>query len=176
MNEPAQTPAVFHEALLEKLQPRLYGYILSLTASPVDAKDVLQETNCVILNKLGEFKQPDKFDAWAFKIAYFQTLSFLQKKSRSKLVFNEKLLDTLASESEAIDSEIEIRIGQLDKCLSKLQDRTRTIICDYYFENLSTKDIGKKRNLTPNHVAQLLHRARKALYNCILKLDKTNHG
>lgn len=142
----------------------------------MDAKDVLQETNCVILNKLGEFKQPNKFDAWAFKIAYFQTLSFLQKRSRSKFVFNEELLDTLSTESESIDSEIEMRIRHLDSCLSKLQDRTRTIVCDYYFENLSTKEIAKKRNLTTNHVAQLLHRARNALYDCILKLDNTNHG
>ncbi len=176
LNENAKNPVIFHETLLENLQPRLYGYILSLTANPTDAKDVLQETNCVILGKLGDFGQSGKFDAWAFKIAYFQTLSFLQKRSRRKVVFNDELLDSIAAESESIDSEIDFRIGRLDSCLSKLQDRTRTIVCDYYFENLSIKEIAKKRNLKPNHIAQLLHRARRALHDCILKKDYSNHG
>lgn len=175
MNEIAKTAVIFYETLLEKLQPRLYGYILSLTANPIDAKDILQEANSVILSKLSEFKHPNNFDAWAYKIAYFQSLSYFQKKSKSEAIFSDALMDTIASETESIDSQVELKIQNLEICLSKLSWRARTLVGDYYFENLSIKEIAKKRNLKTNHIAQLLYRARKALFQCITKSETTSH-
>ena len=174
MNENAQ-PIDFYEELLERLQPRLYGYILSLTASPADAKDVLQESNRVILDKIGEFQQPNKFDAWTYKIAYYQSLSFLQKRKRSKLVFNNDLLQTIADETEEIDTRIEVRLTRLDRCLAQLQDRTHAIVSDYYYRNLSIKQIAAERTLKTNHIAQVLFRARKALFQCMTELETDTH-
>ncbi len=174
MNEPTQ-PIQFYEELLERLQPRLSGYILSLTASPSDVDDIRQETNHVLLSKMGDFKQPGNFDAWAFKIAYFQSLSFLQKRSRSKLAFNETLLKTIADEYATPDNEIEKRINHLERCLSQLQDRTRSIVNEYYFHNRSINEIAGSFSLKPNHVAQVLYRARKALFKCIIETETNRH-
>ncbi len=174
MNENTQ-PISFHEELLEQLQPRLYGYILSLIANPSDSKDVLQESNRVILAKIVDFKHPNKFDAWAFKIAYYQSLSFLQKRKSNQLTFDASLLETIAHESEAIDSKTEEKLSNLERCLSQLQDRTRTIVSDYYFHNNPIKQIARERNLKINHVAQVLFRARKALFTCITEMETKNH-
>ena len=174
MNENAQ-PINFHEELLERIQPRLYGYILSLVASPADAKDVLQESNRVVLAKIDTFQQPDKFDAWAYRIAYYQSLSFLQKRKRSRLSFNDDLLQTLADETEKTDTRIEGNLARLERCLTQLQDRTRSIVSDYYYENLSVKEIAANRSLKANHVAQVLFRARKALFQCITQQETDIH-
>lgn len=174
MNENAQ-PINFYEELLERIQPRLYGYILSLVASPTDAKDVLQESNRVVLAKIDTFQQPEKFDAWVYRIAYYQSLSFLQKRKRSRLSFNDDLLQTLADEAEKKDSRIEGDLARLESCLTQLQDRTRAIVSDYYYENLSVKEIAARRSLKANHVAQVLFRARKALYQCITQQETDIH-
>ena len=174
MNENPQ-PIDFYEELLGRLQPRLYGYILSLTASPADAKDVLQESNRVILDKIGEFQQPNKFDAWAYKIAYFQSLSFLQKRNRSKLVFGDDLLQNIAHENEAADTKIEAKLQRLEGCLAQLQYRTRSIVSDYYYRNLSIKRIADERTLKANHIAQVLFRARKALFQCMTEPETDTH-
>ncbi len=174
MNDNAQ-PIIFHEELLERLQPRLFGYILSLTASPTDAKDVLQESNQVILNKIGEFKRPNKFDAWAFKIAYFQSLSFLQKRKRSKISFNSELLQNIADEAESTDTRLEGKLTRLERCLSQLQDKTRAIVSAFYYENQSIKQIASERSLKTNHVAQILFRARKALFQCMTEQETETH-
>ncbi len=174
MNENPQ-PINFYEELLKQLQPRLYGYILSLVASPNDAKDVLQESNRVILAKIDRFEKSEKFDAWAYRIGYYQSLSFLQKRNRSRLSFNDELLQTLADETEQTDARIESQLNRLERCLGQLQDRTRTIVSDYYYENQSVKEIAANRALKPNHVAQVLFRARKALFQCITQRETDNH-
>jgi|TARA_B110000037_G_C17122522_1_gene506490 RNA polymerase sigma-70 factor (ECF subfamily) len=174
LNSNAQ-PIDFYEELLGRLQPRLYGYILSMTASPTDAKDVLQESNRVIIDKIGEFQQPNKFDAWAYKIAYYQSLAFLQKRKRNKIIFNDDLLQNIADETESADTRIEGRLNQLETCLAQLHDRTRVIVSDYYYRNLSIKQIAEERTLKTNHIAQVLFRARKALFQCMTKQETDTH-
>lgn len=152
-----------------QLQPRLYGYIMGLLASPSDAQDVLQETNKTILAKLNEFKQPGSFSAWAHKFAYFQCLAFRKKHQRNKLHFETELVEELAEAAQPIDELAEKNLPLLSVCLEKLQPKSRAIVADYYYDCLSIKEIAEDRNLKGNHVAQILFRARKALFECIQK-------
>jgi RNA polymerase sigma-70 factor (ECF subfamily) len=152
-----------------QLQPRLFGYILGLLANPTDAKDVLQETNQAILAKMDEFQQPGSFSAWSHKFAYFQCLAFRKKTQRSKLHFETELLEELAEVAEPVDESTEQNLPLLSVCLNRLQSKTRAIVADYYYEHLSVNDIAVDRDLKPNHVAQILFRARKALFECIQK-------
>ncbi len=164
-----EQPIQFHEELLIQLQPRLFGYILGLLASPTDAKDVLQETNKVILAKMDEFQQPGSFSAWAHKFAYFQCLAFRKKHQRDKLEFGTDLLEELAEVSRPVDETTQQNLPLLAVCLDRLQTKTRQIVAAYYYDNQSTEEIANARDLKPNHVAQILYRARKALFECIQK-------
>ena len=168
-----EQPIPFHEELLVQLQPRLYGYILGLLASPRDAQDVLQETNKNILAKLDEFKQPGSFSAWAHKFAYYQCLAFRKKHERNRLAFDTQLMNQLAVVAKPVDELAEKNLPLLSICLEKLQPKSRAIVADYYYEDLSINDIAADRNLKSNHVAQILFRARKALFECIQKEAKT---
>ena len=152
-----------------QLQPRLYGYILGLLASPRDAQDVLQETNKSILAKLDEFQQPGSFSAWAHKFAYFQCLAFRKKDQRNKLNFETDLMDQIAEVAKPVDETAEKHLPLLSVCLEKLQPKSRSIVADYYYEDLSIQEIAADRKLKTNHVAQILFRARKALFECIQK-------
>jgi len=160
-------PILFHKELLVQLQPRLFGYIVGMLASPRDAQDVLQETNKAILSKLDEFQKSGSFSAWARKFAYFQCLAFRKKNQRSKLNFESELLDQLAEVAEPVDEMAERNLPLLSTCLERLQPKSRAIVSDYYYESLSIEEIAADRNLKTNHVAQILFRARKALFECI---------
>lgn len=164
-----EQPIPFHEELLVQLQPRLYGYILGLLASPRDAQDVLQETNKAILAKLDEFQQPGSFIAWAHKFTYFQCLAYRKTNQRNKLSFETELIEKLAEVAEPVDEVAEKHLPLLSICLEKLQPKSRAIIADYYYDNIPINDIATDRKLKPNHVAQILFRARKALFECIQK-------
>ena len=165
------SPLDFHAELLERMQPKLLGYIISLVADVTDAKDVLQETNRVIAAKISELKQADRFAAWAYRIAYFQSLAFLKKCQRDRHVFGDELLADLAELSENLNEEAERGWGRLDRCLARLPDRSRLVVSDYYYIGLSLEEIGRSRSLQTNHVAQILYRSRQALQTCITQLE-----
>jgi len=157
------------------MQPRLLGYIISLVADVTDAKDVLQETNRVIAAKIGELKQADRFAAWAYRIAFFQSLAFLKKCQRDRHVFGDDLLRNLAALSEDLNGQLEQSWGRLERCLARLPDRSRLVVSDYYYAGLSLVEIGDNRSMQANHVAQVLYRSRQALHTCITQLEEAEH-
>ncbi|GAB5559700.1 MAG: sigma-70 family RNA polymerase sigma factor [Synoicihabitans sp.] len=161
----------FYTELLEQMQPKLLGYILALVADVTDAKDVLQETNRVITTKLGELRQADRFSAWAYRIAYFQSLAFLKSRKRDRHQFGDDLLANVAALSEDLNEQMEQSWKRLEHCLARLPDRSRLVVSDFYYADLSLEEIGQKRSMQANHVAQILYRSRKALHTCITQLE-----
>lgn len=176
MNHPEEKPLSFYEALLAQHQPRLYAYILALVAHPADAKDVLQESNQVILSKLGELEKADRFTSWSYRIAYFQSLSLIKKRKRRWGLQSEVLLENIAKLSDSMSNQNEGKLRQLETCLEKLSEKTRSIVVEYYYRNQSIKDIGGSLGMNANHVAQILFRARKALYECMISVERNDDG
>ncbi len=166
------SPIDFYQELLGQMQPKLLGYILSLVANVADAKDVLQETNRVITTKISELRQADRFAAWAYRIAYFQSLAFLKKSRRDPHQFGDELLTNIAAMSEEVAESTESGLARLDRCLARLPDRSRFVVSDFYSADLSIEEIGRKRSIQPNHVAQILYRSRKALHACITQIEE----
>jgi RNA polymerase sigma-70 factor (ECF subfamily) len=58
-------------------------------------------------------------------------------------------------------------VVQLAGCLSQLGDIHRQIVTLRVLEELSGEEAARTLGLTPNHVAVLLHRARKELERCM---------
>jgi RNA polymerase sigma-70 factor (ECF subfamily) len=58
-------------------------------------------------------------------------------------------------------------VGQLVGCMAQLGDVHRQIVTLRVLEELSGEEAGRALGLSPNHVAVLLHRARKELERCM---------
>lgn len=58
-------------------------------------------------------------------------------------------------------------VGQLVGCMARLGDVHRQIVTLRVLEELSGEEAARALGLTPNHVAVLLHRARKELERCM---------
>jgi RNA polymerase sigma-70 factor (ECF subfamily) len=61
-----------------------------------------------------------------------------------------------------------VTTAQLVGCMAKLGDVHRHIVTLRVLEELSGEEAARKLGLTANHVAVLLHRARKQLEQCML--------
>src|SRR5436305_6726193 len=75
---------------------RLYAYILTLLPNRADADDVLQEVSLVLWDKFDAEHPPDHFTAWGCRIAYFKILDFYKKRSRSRVVFSQAMLERVS--------------------------------------------------------------------------------
>src|SRR3954462_13667886 len=82
--------------LMTRHQRQIFSYIYTLVPRRHDAEDLLQETSLVICEKFPEFEIGTDFVAWACQIAYWRVRYSRQKFARSKVLFDQDLLDVVA--------------------------------------------------------------------------------
>ena len=155
--------------LMTEHQGRLFAYIFSLLGDPDRANDVLQETNVILWRDSREFRPGSNFKAWAFRVAHFQVMAFRQRQIRDRLVFEDDLMEVLASGAREADESFEAKQELLTGCLEKLTPPHREMIRERYSAGHSLTAIAKGRGMTPNAVMQALFRIRQSLVQCVAR-------
>jgi RNA polymerase sigma-70 factor (ECF subfamily) len=151
--------------LLTGEQTRLFGYIATLLGDVNDASNVLQQTNMVLWRKADEFTIGTNFQLWARKVAYFQTLAYLRDRKRDKHIFDEELLDQLASRP-AVRDEDERRVA-LRHCLGTISQESLELLRQRYAPGKTISAIARERNKSEGAIKMALMRIRQALVHCI---------
>ena len=148
-------------------QRNLYAYILKLLADANDAKDVLQDTNVILLAKEEEFSQVDNFGAWAARIAYYQVLAFRSRKKRAKVRFDDELVRLLAEEHAEGVSVNDSALLHLGACIERLGRRDGELLSLRYNGNRPIAAIAGEVGRTAKAVTQALYRIRSTLMKCV---------
>src|SRR5271155_5154779 len=115
-------------ALMTRHQRQIFSYIYALVPNRHDAEDLLQETSLVICEKFDDFEEGTDFVAWACQIAYWRIRYSRQKFARSKVVFDQEVLDSVAQTASTMTSELDSRHEALAHCLQKLHARDRELV------------------------------------------------
>lgn len=168
-NGPAAEPSPSSEfiQLFTRAQRPVFLYILSLIPRPVDAEEILQETNLVIWTKSQQFQAGTNFRAWACQIAYYEVLKYRERKQREKLYFNPELMELIAAESLQQAELMDRRRQALAECLLKLRESDRALIQTRYSPDGEGPGIADRLGRPINSIYQSLSRIRKALLDCI---------
>ena len=153
--------------LFTRSQRRLYLFILSQIPNPIEAEEVLQETNVVIWKKSRQFRPGTSFSAWACQIARFEVLKYRDTRRRGRLQFSQEFVELLA-ERAAQDTELlDRRRVALVECLRKLRPRDRELIQMRYTPGENGLSVAGRLGRPVNSIYQSLGRIRKALFECI---------
>jgi len=150
-----------------KAQRPLFLHILSLTADPAVAEDVLQETNLVLWRKFDQFAPGTSFYAWASKIAYYEVLKWRQSLGRADRALDPTVLAKLADESAERAGVFEQRRAALRTCLGKLSESDRDLITRRYQPGCTGRSIAQELGRPENSVYKSIGRIRAALLRCI---------
>src|ERR1700759_3162125 len=110
--------------LMTRHQRQIFSYIYVLVPNRSDAEDLLQETSLVICEKFNQFEDGTDFVAWACQIAYWRVRYSRQKYARSKVLFDQSLVDAVAETAGTMAREMDARHEALASCLQKLHART----------------------------------------------------
>ena len=149
-------------------QRPLFLYLLPLLGNPVDAEEVLQETNIVIWKKWHQFELGTNFIAWGRTIARLEVFRYRRSKGNKIALLDEGILNLIASRIESQPSPLESRRRQaLSACIQKLKDSDREIIRLRYEANSNGDQVAKQLGRPPNSVYQSLGRIRRSLMKCI---------
>jgi RNA polymerase sigma-70 factor (ECF subfamily) len=148
-------------------QSRLYAYVVTLLGGARDAGDVLQETNAVLWNKHSEYDASRPFLPWAYRFAFLQVQAHRKRLTRDRLLFDDELLASIASEYVRQDAGAEQQLAALEGCLQQLPARQRTLIEQRYSGGITVSSLADQANSDANAISAMLYRIRHALAECI---------
>jgi RNA polymerase sigma-70 factor, ECF subfamily len=151
-------------------QQRVFGYILGLVRNTSDAQDILQQTAVTAWRKFDEFDPNTEFLRWAVTIARYETLNFIKYRRRSRLYFDQQLMEQLGEDACDVPSdESDNRLKALGECLKKLPATDSKLIECRYTHGLSSLQIAELLERSQPSICNSLRRIRENLMRCISK-------
>jgi RNA polymerase sigma-70 factor (ECF subfamily) len=158
-------------SLLHKHQQKVYYQIKRMVLDHADADDIAQLVWIKIWNKLDGFKMESEFTTWLFRIAYNETLNYIQKqqKQRNTLTNNDLLDYENATASSDSPKSTEIQIG-LDRAISQLPEKQKVVFMLRYYDGFDYEKIATIVGTTIGGAKANYHQAVKKVEGFIKKL------
>jgi len=160
--------------LMTRHQRQILGYICALVPNRADADDLLQETSLVICEKFDDFVAGTDFVAWACQIAWWRIRYSRQKFARSKVIFDDDVLEAVAHTAVTLREEMDERHEALATCLEKLPGRDRELVLTRYEPGSGVAEAAKRTGRSMDAAYKALNRLRKLLHDCVS--DQMAHG
>jgi RNA polymerase sigma-70 factor (ECF subfamily) len=112
---------------------------------------------------------PTDFAAWGCRIAYFKILEFRKKCQRSRLQFNQELLERLSDTAvtEVATLQLEERHVALSGCIAKLSTREKNLLALRFSNGAAVQAIAQQLGRSADGVYKSLSKIRKALFDCV---------
>jgi RNA polymerase sigma-70 factor (ECF subfamily) len=157
--------------LLRKHQQKVYYQIKRMVLEHADADDIAQLVWIKVWNKLDGFKMESEFSTWIFRIAYNETLNFLQKqKKQSTRLSNDDLFtyeNASGSSDEPKTTEIQIA---LESAIKQLPEKQRIVFMLRYFDGYEYEKIAGIMGTTVGGAKANFHQAVKKIEKFVKKL------
>jgi RNA polymerase sigma-70 factor (ECF subfamily) len=134
--------------LLDLYQERLYWHIRKLVGSHENADDVLQNTFVRVYKSLSNFKQESSLHTWMYRIAYNESMRFIEREK--KRVFSsledvsDKFLSDLKEDVFFDGDEIQLKLQEV---LSRLPEKQKKVFDMKYYDNLKFREISNILNI-----------------------------
>jgi RNA polymerase sigma factor (sigma-70 family) len=148
--------------------PMVLQFIVNNNGDEDDAKDVYQEAIIVLYNKIksGDFELTSKLKTYIYSVSrriWLKKLSQQSKKTNNVSEFE----DVIAVEEDVeLHEEKDLQFDKMEAALAHLGEPCKTIIQDFYINNLSMQDISEKFGYTNTD------NAKTQKYKCLQRLKK----
>jgi RNA polymerase sigma-70 factor (ECF subfamily) len=161
--QPSQKEAAFTQ-LLKRHQQKVYYQIKRMVTEHADADDIAQEVWIKIWNKLDGFKMESEFATWLFRIAYNETINFLQKSKKIGVQYinadDTQYENARSGQDGPKASQIEIA---LDEAIKQLPEKQRFVFMLRYFEEMNYEKIASITGTTVGGAKANFHQALKKM-------------
>lgn len=160
-------PGVEFAQLLVRTDRILLRYILTFIPRRDDAEEVLQRAATVLWEKFAEYDRGREFLPWALRIAYFEILNFRKEIARSRLVFREDVLQSLAMTRESKESLLDVQRSALQECLGSLDQVGLDLLRRRYCDAETVAALADERGKTAKSLYRRLDRLRELIARCV---------
>lgn len=141
----------------------LYAWSLSRVSNKEDAEDLCSEVSLAVIENAHRLRFDDAFFGWFWQVARNTYVNFLKNRSKNTSCDLDSIAepgDSDTPETLAVQKET---YSALYREIALLAKNYRECSVDYYFNELSVKEISEKRGFTPDSVKYYLFKTRKIL-------------
>lgn len=129
------------------------------------AEDIAQEAFIQCFNQLGSLRQPEYFQTWFYRILIRTSFRLLRKeKWRSFFLLQKETFVAKQEPDIAEKIETEETRQVLHEIVNQLNEKLRTVIVLYYFNELTISEISTVIAISEGTVKSRLHHARKQMF------------
>lgn len=153
--------------LLNGAHALLLRYVMSLLANRHDAEDVLQRASVVMWRRFATFETGSDFIAWATTVAFYEARNFQRLTGRSRLEFDDDLMQTLAAERVQQVRKWSPRMEALEVCVEKLDPTSRDLVDSIYTKGMEVAALAQQLGRAPQTLYNKLNFIRRALAECV---------
>ena len=158
--------------LLDLYQQRLYWHIRKLVITHENADDVMQNTFIRIYKSLPNFKQKSSLNTWMYRIAYNESMRFLEEEKRKSHNSIDDLsktyLNTLVSDTFFEGNEIQLK---LQRVLSELPKKERQIFQMKYYDDLKFHEMADILGIKEGTLKTSYYKTVKHIQNNIQRIE-----
>jgi len=154
------------EIIMRRYNQRLYRAARAILGDDAEAEQVMQEAYVLAYTHLAQFAEKAKFSTWLTKIAVYEALARLRRRSRfvdfDTFAESEKGKRMLSSaertpEQKTLDSELK---NLLERAVEELPEHYRSVLVMRDVEGLDTAETAECLSISEETVKTRLHRAR----------------
>ena len=153
--------------LLNAAHGRLLAFLRVMLGNNADAEDVLQRASMTIWRKFGEFDPSKDFFAWASSFAFYEAKNFQRISARSRLHFDDELMERLAEERVRDLDHREARLAAMDRCIEELDDSGRELVREFYLHDTALSALAERLGRAPQTLYNKLNTLRRLLADCM---------
>ena len=140
----------------------MYNTCLRITASEMDAEDVLQDSFLSAFRNLKNYKGTAAFGSWLKRIVVNNAINLVKKRRLDfESVDDIGQFDDRASETEHRDITYDVAI--VNEGISRLPDGYRLVLTLYLIEGYDHKEIGEVLGITESTSKSQFNRSKKRL-------------
>ena len=156
--------------IIERYQGKLFAYLYRLIGNRDEAEDLLQDVFIKAYKNLRSYDSSRKFSSWIYRIAHYEAVNFIKRKSLKRFVSWEDIsstkdkLESSSNEESADGAWIRKEsIKEVDDAINKLPIKYKQVLLLRYFSDKSYDEIGEILGKPVNTVGTLINRAKKKL-------------
>lgn len=171
---PDETPAPVQSELSEQfilrlnaVHGRLLGFLRVMLGNGADAEDVLQRASITMWRKFGEFDQTQDFFSWASSFAFYEAKNFQRTAARSRLHFDDALMNRLAEERVPDLEHRDARLAAMDRCIEELDAPSRDLVREFYLNDADIATLAQQQGRAPQTLYNKLNALRRLLGDCM---------
>ena len=158
------------ESLVRKYQKQVHALAFRKVGDFQTAEDITQETFLQVHQKLATLNDPAKFSGWLYAIVNHLCIAWYRKHRLQTEALQEIYISEIETEaySRYIATEhakitADAQHDLVKRLLTKLKESDREVITLYYFEEMTSAEIGEFLGVSENTIKSRLHRARQQL-------------